>query len=195
LSSMLVLNGGHVRMWTILVIVVVALAGMFVVSRSLSARAMPGSGSVAPDFSLNSQDGSQVSLKDFRGKWVVLYFYPKDFTTGCTIEAHNFQRDQAEYAKRNAVILGVSVDSAESHKNFCAKEGLNFKLLADTQHQVSKQYGSLLNFGVAQISARNTFLIDPQGKVAKAFSSVNPARHSAEMLAAIDELEKAAPAQ
>jgi len=195
LSSMLVLNGGHVRMWTILVIVVVALAGMFVVSRSLSARAMPGSGSVAPDFSLNSQDGSQVSLKDFRGKWVVLYFYPKDFTTGCTIEAHNFQRDQAEYAKRNAVILGVSVDSAESRKNFCAKEGLNFKLLADTQHQVSKQYGSLMNFGVAQISARNTFLIDPQGKVAKAFSSVNPARHSQEMLAAIDGLEKAAPAQ
>jgi peroxiredoxin Q/BCP len=126
---------------------------------------------------------------------VVLYFYPKDFTTGCTIEAHNFQRDQAEYAKRNAVILGVSLDSAESHKNFCAKEGLNFKLLADTQHQVSKQYGSLMNFGVAQISARNTFLIDPQGKVAKAFSSVNPARHSQEMLAAIDELEKVAPAQ
>jgi peroxiredoxin Q/BCP len=182
-------------MWTILVIVVVALVGMFVVSRSLSARAMPGSGSVAPDFSLNSQDGNQVSLKDFRGKWVVLYFYPKDFTTGCTIEAHNFQRDQAEYAKRNAVILGVSLDSAESHKNFCAKEGLNFKLLADTQHQVSKQYGSLMNFGVAQISARNTFLIDPQGKVAKAFSSVNPARHSQEMLAAIDELEKVAPAQ
>jgi peroxiredoxin Q/BCP len=182
-------------MWTILVIVVVALAGMFVVSRSLSARAMPVSGSVAPDFSLNSQDGSQVSLKDFRGKWVVLYFYPKDFTTGCTIEAHNFQRDQAEYAKRNAVILGVSLDSAESHKNFCAKEGLNFKLLADTQHQVSKQYGSLMNFGVAQISARNTFLIDPQGKVAKAFSSVNPTRHSQEMLAAIDELEKVAPAQ
>ncbi len=182
-------------MWTILVIVVVALAGMFVVSRSLSARAMPVSGSAAPDFSLNSQEGNQVSLKDFRGKWVVLYFYPKDFTTGCTIEAHNFQRDQAEYAKRNAVILGVSVDSAESHKNFCTKEGLNFKLLADTQHQVSKQYGSLMNFGVAQISARNTFLIDPQGKVAKAFSSVNPARHSQEMLAAIDELEKAAPAQ
>jgi peroxiredoxin Q/BCP len=192
---MLVLNGGHVRMWTILVIVVVALAGMFVVSRSLSARSMPVSGSAAPDFSLNSQEGNQVSLKDFRGKWVVLYFYPKDFTTGCTIEAHNFQRDQAEYAKRDAVILGVSVDSAESHKNFCTKEGLNFKLPADTQHRVSKQYGSLMNFGVAQISARNTFLIDPQGKVAKAFSSVNPARHSQEMLAAIDELEKAAAAQ
>jgi peroxiredoxin Q/BCP len=182
-------------MWTILIVVVVALAGAFVAWRVSAAKALPVSGSAAPDFSLTSQEGAQVSLKDFRGKWVVLYFYPKDFTTGCTIEAHNFQRDQAEYSKRNAVILGVSVDSAESHKNFCAKEGLNFKLLADTQHQVSRQYGSLMNFGVVQISSRNTFLIDPQGKIAKAFSSVNPARHSQEMLAAIDELEKAAPAQ
>jgi peroxiredoxin Q/BCP len=178
------------RMWMILLIVVAAVAALFVVSRSLSAKSMPASGSAAPDFSLSSQEGAQVSLKDFRGKWVVLYFYPKDFTSGCTMEAHNFQRDQAEYARRNAVVLGVSVDSAESHKNFCAKEGLNFKLLADTSHRVSKQYGSLMNFGVAQISARNTFLIDPQGKIARAFSSVNPSRHSAEMLAAIDELEK-----
>jgi peroxiredoxin Q/BCP len=182
-------------MWMILTIVVVALAGLFVASRVLSAKPLPVLGTAAPDFSLTSQEGSQVSLKDFRGKWVVLYFYPKDFTTGCTIEAHNFQRDQAEYARRNAVVLGVSVDSAESHKSFCAKEGLNFKLLSDTQHQVSKQYGSLMNFGVVQISSRNTFLIDPQGKIAKSFSSVNPARHSAEMLAAIDELEKPAPVQ
>lgn len=179
-------------MW-IIVIVVVALAGLVVAWRVVSARELPVTGALAPEFSLASQEGSQVSLKDYRGKWVVLYFYPKDFTTGCTIEAHNFQRDQAEYARRNAVILGVSVDSAESHKNFCAKEGLNFKLLADTQHQVSKEYGSLMNFGVVQISSRNTFLIDPQGKIARTFSSVNPARHSAEMLAAIDELEKVAP--
>ena len=177
-------------MWAVLIIGVVALGVLFVASRFMFAKPLPTSGSAAPDFSLNSQDGHQVSLKDYRGKWVVLYFYPKDFTTGCTIEAHNFQRDQAEYARRNAVILGVSLDSAESHKNFCAKEGLNFKLLADTQHQVSKEYGSLMNFGVAQISARNTFLIDPQGKIARAFSSVNPARHSAEMLAAIHQLEK-----
>ncbi len=181
-------------MW-IIVIVVLALAGLVVAWWVVSAKELPVLGSAAPEFSLASQEGSQVRLKDYHGKWVVLYFYPKDFTTGCTIEAHNFQRDQAEYARRNAVILGVSVDSAESHKNFCAKEGLNFKLLSDTQHQVSKQYGSLMNFGVVQISSRNTFLIDPRGKIARAFSSVNPARHSAEMLAAIDELEKPAPVQ
>ncbi len=180
-------------MWTIVVIVVVGLAAFVVGSRLLSAKAAPAAGSAAPEFALTSQDGSQVSLKDYRGKWVVLYFYPKDFTTGCTIEAHNFQRDQAEYARRNAIILGVSLDSADSHKQFCAKEGLNFKLLADTSKQVSKQYGSLMNFGVAQISARHTFLIDREGKIASVYTSVNPSKHSEEMLAAIDKLAKGQP--
>jgi peroxiredoxin Q/BCP len=169
----------------------VALFAFVIGSRMLSAKELPQPGADAPDFSLTSQEGSPVTLKEYRGKWVVLYFYPKDFTSGCTVEAHNFQRDQAEYARRNALVLGVSVDSADSHRKFCAKEGLNFKLLADTSHEVSKQYGSLMNFGVARISARNTFLIDPQGKVARTFSSVNPTRHSAEMLSAIDQLEHA----
>jgi peroxiredoxin Q/BCP len=173
---------------TLLIVLVVAVAA-FLVFRFSSSRSMPQAGSAAPDFSLPSQDGNTVSLKDYRGKWVVLYFYPKDFTSGCTIEAHNFQRDQSEFAKRSAVVLGVSVDSADSHRKFCAKEGLNFKLLADTSHQVSKQYGSLMNFGIAQISARNTFLIDPQGSIVRAFASVNPSRHSADVLAAIDDFE------
>ncbi len=158
-------------MWTILLIVVAGITVAVLASRVLSAKSAPATGSPAPDFSLKSQ--------------------AKDFTTGCTMEAHNFQRDQAEYARRNAVILGVSLDSAESHKNFCAKEGLNFKLLADTSHQVSKQYGSLMNFGIIQISSRHTFLIDPEGNIAHAFTSVNPSRHSREMLAAIDDMEKA----
>jgi thioredoxin-dependent peroxiredoxin len=176
-------------MWTVLLVLVVIAFSAFAASRFFSSRTIPQAGSAAPDFSLPSQDGTSVSLKDYGGKWVVLYFYPKDFTSGCTVEAHNFQRDQAEFAKRNAVILGVSVDSADSHRKFCAKEGLNFKLLADTSHQVSKQYGSLMNFGVAQISARNTFLIDPKGRIARAFASVNPARHSGEVLSAIDALQ------
>lgn len=170
--------------------IVVIVGAAFAVTRAFSSRNLPAPGSVAPDFTLSSQEGNQVSLKDYRGKWVALYFYPKDFTTGCTIEARHFQRDEAEFARRNAIVLGVSVDSADSHKRFCQKEGLNFKLLADTSHQVSKEYGSLINFGIAQISARNTFLIDPEGKIVRAFASVNPARHSADVLAAIDELEK-----
>ncbi len=154
-------------------------------SLAFAADTIPAAGQIAPDFTLPSQDGSKISLHDFKGKWVVLYFYPKDGTTGCTIEAHNFQRDQAKYDQKNAVILGVSVDSAGSHKEFCAKQGLTFKLLADTEKAVSQKYGSLTNLLVAKISARNTFLINPEGKIAKVWTGVSPAQHSAEVLAAL----------
>jgi peroxiredoxin Q/BCP len=139
----------------------------------------------APEFTLPSQDGSPISLKDFRGKWVVLYFYPKDGTSGCTLEAHNFQRDLPEYSKWNAVILGVSVDSTGSHKEFCAKQGLTFKLLADSDKKVAAEYGSLRNLGVVKFAARNTFLIDPSGKIVKVWTGVDPAGHSKDVLAAI----------
>ena len=154
------------------------------------AGSTPSVGSTAPEFTLNSQEGAPVSLKDFRGKWVVLYFYPKDFTSGCTIEAHNFQRDLAQYQQKNAVILGVSVDSADSHKQFCTKEGLNFKLLADTDHKVSSAYDSLTNFVLMKIAARHTFIVNPEGKIAKVFTEVNPNQHSAEVLSALAELQK-----
>ena len=177
------------RMWAVLIVLVTVVALALIATRALSARTLPAVGSPAPDFSLLAQDKSVVTLRGQRGKWVVLYFYPRDMTPGCTLEAHNFQRDLPDFAKRNAVILGVSVDSADSHKNFCTKEGLNFKLLADTSHQVSKQYGSLHNFLVAQISARNTFVIDPEGRIARVFTGVDPARHTAEVLTALDQLE------
>jgi thioredoxin-dependent peroxiredoxin len=160
------------------------------VAKRVFADTTPAVGTTAPDFTLSSQEGNQVSLKDFYSKWVVLYFYPKDFTSGCTIEAHNFQRDQAEYAKRGIVILGVSVDSVDSHKQFCSKEGLNFKLLADTDKRVSAAYGSLLNMGVIKIAARHTFIINPEGKIVRVYTSVNPNKHSEEVLAAFDEMQK-----
>ena len=141
-------------------------------------QAMPAVGQVAPTFTLPSQDGSQISLDSFRGKWVVLYFYPKDMTSGCTIEAHNFQRDQAKFDAENAVILGVSVDTPDSHKQFCTKEGLTFRLLADPEHKVVDAYGSLGNFGAMTIANRNTFLIDPQGKIVKVWTKVDPSVHS-----------------
>jgi thioredoxin-dependent peroxiredoxin len=150
----------------------------------------PGAGSAAPDFTLPSQESASVSLKDYRGSWVVLYFYPKDQTPGCTREAHNFQADQAKYAERHAVVLGVSVDSVDSHKKFCAKEGLNFKLLADSDGKVSSAYGSLTDLGFVKFSKRNSFLIDPSGKVAKAYTGVNPAGHSEEVLADLDRMQK-----
>ena len=106
-------------------------------------RDSPGGARSPRCVTLPSQDGSQVSLNDFRGKWVVLYFYPKDNTPGCTIEAHNFQRDLPKYQEKNAVIVGVSVDSSESHQDFCTKQSLTFKLLADTDKKVVAEYGSL----------------------------------------------------
>ena len=151
---------------------------------------MPAVGAAAPAFKLNSNEGKQINLNDYKGKWVVLYFYPKDFTQGCTIEAHNFQRDLAKYEAVNAVILGVSVDNEQSHKEFCAQEGLNFKLLADTDAKVSEQYGSVMEYNGAKLSARNTFIIDPQGKVAKVFEKVKVAAHSEEVLAALASLQK-----
>jgi len=120
----------------------------------------------------------------------VVYFYPKDFTSGCTLEARNFQRDLAKYEQIGAVILGVSIDTAESHKEFCAKEGLSFKLLSDPDAKVSGDYGSIMDYQGKKYSARNTFIIDPNGKIAKVFMGVKPSGHSEEVLAALAELKK-----
>ncbi len=177
-------------MLRILILIVVVVAAILLVPRTLSRSAPPSEGSPAPNFTLTSQEGTSVSLQDYRGKWVILYFYPKDQTPGCTREAHNFQVDQPRYAQRNAAVLGVSLDSVVSHKKFCSKEGLNFKLLADTNHKVTEQYGSLKNLGVVKFAERNTFIIDPSGKIAKTYTSVDPSRHSNEVLAELDQLQK-----
>src|SRR5947207_14610071 len=131
---------------------------------------VPAVGAAAPGFTLVNNEGKQVSLNDYKGKWVVLYFYPKDFTSGCTLEAHNFQRDLLKYQSEGAVILGVSVDSAQSHKDFCAKEGLNFKLLADPEAKVTNQYGSVVEYQGAKMAARNTFLINPKGEIVRVYT-------------------------
>ena len=168
----------------------VALCASLAASIVLAADAAPAVGAPAPPVSLTSNEGKVTSLADFKGKWIVLYFYPKDFTSGCTVEAHNFQRDLGKYEKADAVILGVSVDSAGSHKDFCAKEGLTFKLLSDPDARVSAEYASVMTYNGAKLSARNTYLIDPSGKVAKVFLDVKPAGHSEEVLAALASLQK-----
>jgi peroxiredoxin Q/BCP len=173
-----------------IVVLMVVAFGVFVGVRAMHAGdKAPAVGTSAPDFTLNSQEGKPVSLHDFKGKWVVLYFYPKDFTSGCTVEAHNFQRDQAQYEAKNAAIIGVSMQDEDSHQKFCTKEGLTFKLLADTKQEVSTTYDSIMNMGVAKLSARHTFLIDPQGKVEKVWLDVKPDKHSEEVLAALAELQ------
>jgi peroxiredoxin Q/BCP len=164
--------------------------GTFTLMAAAETSKQPAAGTPAPDFSLTTGDGSQVSLKDYRGKWVVLYFYPKDFTSGCTMEAKNFQRDLAQYEQSGAVVLGVSVDTAQSHTDFCAKEGLNFKLLADPDAKVSTEYGSVMDYKGDKLAARNTFLINPKGEIAKVYTGVKPANHSEQVLKDLAELKK-----
>jgi thioredoxin-dependent peroxiredoxin len=142
----------------------------------------------APDFTLPTNTGNgKLSLSELRGKWVVLYFYPKDFTSGCTIEARRFQQDLPQYLQKNTQIIGVSADDVKSHAEFCDSEGLRFPLLADTTGAVSKAYGSWMSF----ISMRHTFIIDPNGILRETFVKVNPAIHSKEVLTRLEELQKA----
>ncbi|MBD2361643.1 peroxiredoxin [Anabaena minutissima FACHB-250] len=150
---------------------------------------LPAINQPAPDFTLptNTGDG-ELALADLRGKWVVLYFYPKDFTAGCTIEARRFQQDLPKYLKKNVEIVGVSADDIDSHAEFCDSEGLKFPLLADTTGTVSKAYGSWLGF----LSMRHSFIIDPQGLLRETFVKVNPSVHSAEVLAKLEQLQSEA---
>ena len=149
---------------------------------------LPAINQPAPEFTLptNTGDG-KISLSDLRGKWLVLYFYPKDFTSGCTIEARRFQQDLAQYLQKNAQIIGVSADDIDSHAKFCDSEGLKFPLLADTDGSVSKAYGSWLGF----LSMRHSFIIDPQGILRETFVKVNPTIHSSEVLVRLEKLQSA----
>ncbi len=145
-------------------------------------------GDVAPNFTLPSQEDKPVSLTDYKGKWVVLYFYPKDQTKGCTLEAHGFQRDIAKYDALNAVVLGVSVDTVADHKTWCSKDTFSFKLLADPDHKVVDTYGvPLMTYREMKFASRQTFLISPSGKVVKVWPKVDDdiPGHSAAVLAEI----------
>jgi peroxiredoxin Q/BCP len=166
-------------------IAVIAVASMYAINVHAAGDTL-ATGTAAPNFSLPSQDGSPVHLTDYKGKWVVLYFYPKDQTTGCTIEAHNFQRDNAKYDALNAVVLGVSLDTVESHKTWCTKDGMTFKMLADPEHKVVDLYGvALATRGTNSYAKRTTFLIDPSGKITHVWAVTAVDGHSDEVLAEI----------
>ena len=169
-------------------------AGMAALALAVPAAAiaadMPPVGSMAPNFTLPSQDGTPVSLDSYRGKWVVLYFYPKDQTQGCSLEAHNFQRDLAKYQALNAVVLGVSLDTVESHKAWCAKDSFTFKMLADPDHKGVDEYGvPLMNRNGVNYASRDTFLISPEGKIMKMWQVKDIAGHSDEVLAALQSMK------
>jgi peroxiredoxin Q/BCP len=149
-----------------------ALALLAVTGVALAAA--PTVGQPAPAFKLQDQEGKWRSLSDYQGKWVALYFYPKDDTPGCTTQACGFRDNIFAFNKEGAVILGISVDDVESHKKFAAKHGLPFTLLADSDKSVAKEYGVLKNYGVIEVARRDTFLIDPRGRIAKHYESVDP---------------------
>jgi peroxiredoxin Q/BCP len=168
------------------IIGVVAACGFGIRAHAAANTVQPGT--VAPNFTLPSQEDRLVSLTDYTGKWVVLYFYPKDQTKGCTLEAHGFQRDIAKYEALNAVVLGVSVDTVADHKTWCSKDTFSFKLLADPHHKVVDAYGvPLMTYKEMKFANRQTFLISPKGKVVKVWPKVDDdiPGHSTEVLAEI----------
>jgi thioredoxin-dependent peroxiredoxin len=149
-------------------------------------------GGLAPDFTLRSDKGEEVTLSSLRGSPVVLYFYPKDDTPGCTTQACSFRDNVFAFKKEGAVILGVSVDDVASHKAFEQKHGLPFTLLADPEKKVTKQYGVLKTYmGVMEMARRDTFIIDPKGRIAKHYENVEPEGHSQVVLDEIKALKAA----
>ncbi|MBD3754488.1 MAG: peroxiredoxin [Gammaproteobacteria bacterium] len=147
-------------------------------------------GQSAPPFSLYDQHQQLQSLNDYRGQWVVLYFYPKDDTPGCTTEACSFRDNINKLIAKQAVILGVSVDNTDDHKTFAAKYNLPFSLLADPEGKVAKQYDALLDLKVLRFAKRHSFIIDPQGHIARIYRNVDPQRHVAEILKDLEDLQQ-----
>jgi peroxiredoxin Q/BCP len=145
-------------------------------------------GQPAPEFELSDQDGQLHSLEDYRDRWVVLYFYPKDETPGCTTEACEFRDNIYAYRKMNVQILGVSFDDIESHKKFAENHGLPFPLLADPEGTAAEAYGVKTKFAGMTLAKRQTFIIDPDGNLAKHYEKVKPATHSEEILADLELL-------
>ena len=147
----------------------------------------------APDFKLEDAGGTVHSLSDYRGKWVVLYFYPKDNTPGCTIEACHFRDDSALFAEANAVLIGINTDNAKRHRSFVSRYSLPFTLLIDKNGEVSQTYGALFKLGPVKFSKRHTFIINPEGFIAKIYRSVSPGKHSRQILEEIKFLKKKDP--
>ena len=144
---------------------------------------------IAPDFSLIDQNGKQHRISDYRGRWVVLYFYPKNNTAGCTKEACKFRDDYFRLTKLGAEVLGVSIDNQDSHAEFTKKYSLPFPLLADSDGKVASQYGSFFSFGPLRFAKRHTFIIDPDGRIAKLYRSVKPDSHSEEIILDLSHIQ------
>ncbi len=172
--------------WLILLGLLASLS--LLVSQMARAAELPRVGDAAPDFQLPDQDGVRHSLADFAGKWLVLYFYPRDDTPGCTQEACAFRDDLHKLTALGAQVVGISVDGGASHAEFARKFHLPFPLLADTSAEVAARYGALMNLWLFKFAKRYTFLIDPQGRIAKVYLKVETSRHSTEIIEDLRQL-------
>ena len=173
--------------WFAIFAALVVIAALLV-ARAARAGVLPETGKPAPDFNLPDQNGKQHSLQDYRGKWLVLYFYPKDDTPGCTQEACAFRDDLNRISELGAQVVGVSVDDIDSHAEFAKKYHLPFPLLADKTAETAERYGALMDLFLIKFARRYTFLIDPQGNVAKVYLSVETSRHSKEIIGDLKQL-------
>jgi peroxiredoxin Q/BCP len=157
-------------------------------SSPLAADLKPGD--VAPAFELLDQHSETHRLADYRGQWLVLYFYPKDDTPGCTTEACEFRDDVGILKRMGVALLGVSTDDVKSHREFAQKYHLPFSLLSDARGDVARQYGSLTSLGPLKFAKRHTFVIDPDGRIARIYRDVSPKRHTDEVIADLEKLHK-----
>lgn len=172
--------------WLAIVVTLLVFTSLLV-ARAARAGELPEVGKPAPDFNLTDQNGKRHTLKDYRGKWLVLYFYPKDDTPGCTEEACAFRDDLEQITSLGAEVVGVSVDDSSSHAEFAKKYHLPFPLLSDPTTETTERYGALMNLMVIKVARRYTFLITPQGDIGKVYLSVETSRHSQQI---IDDLKK-----
>ena len=169
----------------ILATTLLAAASVCAMAAEPASTASPTEGSAAPAFKLQDQTGKWQTLDQHKGRWVVLYFYPKDFTGGCTTQACELRDNIFAFRKADAVILGVSVDDVASHEKFAKEHSLPFDILADPTREVSGKYGVLFSAGNSQLASRQTFLIGPDGKIVKHWAKVDPKGHSDMVLAEI----------
>ena len=161
---------------------------LFALAISINTWAATWVGTAAPQIALADQTGKIRQLSDFKGKWLVLYFYPKNHTSGCTEEAKRFAENFAQFQKQNIAIIGVSLDSVESHKKFAQDLKLPFTLLSDSNKTLSKELGVLQGFGAFSFASRETFLIDPQGTIVYHYDDVNPQHHATQILEDVKRL-------
>jgi peroxiredoxin Q/BCP len=175
--------------WLAIMAVLVVFAYLLM-ARVTHAGELPQVGNPAPDFDLPDQQGRQHRLADYRGKWLVLYFYPKDDTPGCTQEACAFRDDLNQLTELGAQVVGISVDDSESHAQFAKKYNLPFPLLADKTSETAARYGALMRLGIVKFARRYTFLIDPQGNIGKVYLTVETSRHSKEIIEDLKQLTK-----